>query len=992
MSSSPTPIESNPCTEATPNEESETPNTQNQLSSPISECTGKDEVSDYLCEDKTQVFVQPKLQPAGNTYKPPVWAMPCPADLGYRFEVIKNGTPLSECTVTLSEAGDSGDATELSFCLFGRQPQPFYAPYNRLHGQCVALAHPSISRLHAVLQYGRPPPSIAKTSLAQPEAAGWYIQDLESTHGTFVNKRRLPSGRFVRIHVGHVVRFGGSTRLNVLQGPEDDTERESTLSWTELKQVHFAKKAVAKERTVDKTPETTVDFGCDWGLAAEDAAADVPSFLRDINGAACLSHENLYQDDPKRALRTYFEREGIDPAPEFEFVEASFGKQHCKIDLPLSSGTITAEAIVAGKRKEAIAQCALEACRLLDRLGEFDPNKDQSTAAKRIRTKAYWEEHDYYSSDEDTFTDRTGHVERKRLSRIRQLGVEGREAEEAERRAAEHATATCPYSAQRLDNATLLTVLAELEKVGEEIVSLEEKLEKINKEFTPQGQNPSELDELEAYMKALKSGQARVILVMLIKPTVTSKIAAESFPGSLEHRIPGRTVAVLKCRRNVPAGPEHHLTRRVVRYQMKVSVRADREVWWTRKVKEMEEAQRASNARRLFQLIRVTGHRKPHRSIVPKSIFKPRRPVCLAAFNIGTLKPTGSLEHRIPGRTVAVLKCRRNVPAGPEHHLTRRVVRYQMKVSVRADREVWWTRKVKEMEEAQRASNARRLFQLIRVTGHRKPHTSARVRHLWRQSGISLDLKGGAPSRKERLKLRSQLFTLRQREMRLFQQAGLPQPRQRVKLITTGGEEGEERVPVVEKTVRADAAAAVRAAKRKLQEDTGAADSHEVAPEQGPKNARLLRNEIKRSLAGHRTVQQSDRTRHVSEDQPFEVEEDDDEEVAAPTEQSTLRDRPDPNSPAVPSETDLTTSNKDELESITGPKMPTEHRIDGVVVIEHKPAVETASKPMGDNKGDLKSGHDSPDEHITASSPTQLSYSFCTNGRSNIRTSSIISL
>ncbi|KAG5442159.1 Kanadaptin [Clonorchis sinensis] len=713
MSSSPTPIESNPCTEATPNEESETPNTQNQLSSPISECTGKDEVSDYLCEDKTQVFVQPKLQPAGNTYKPPVWAMPCPADLGYRFEVIKNGTPLSECTVTLSGAGDSGDATELSFCLFGRQPQPFYAPYNRLHGQCVALAHPSISRLHAVLQYGRPPPSIAKTSLAQPEAAGWYIQDLESTHGTFVNKRRLPSGRFVRIHVGHVVRFGGSTRLNVLQGPEDDTERESTLSWTELKQVHFAKKAVAKERTVDKTPETTVDFGCDWGLAAEDAAADVPSFLRDINGAACLSHENLYQDDPKRALRTYFEREGIDPAPEFEFVEASFGKQHCKIDLPLSSGTITAEAIVAGKRKEAIAQCALEACRLLDRLGEFDPNKDQSTAAKRIRTKAYWEEHDYYSSDEDTFTDRTGHVERKRLSRIRQLGVEGREAEEAERRAAEHATATCPYSAQRLDNATLLTVLAELEKVGEEIVSLEEKLEKINKEFTPQGQNPSELDELEAYMKALKSG---------------------------------------------------------------------------------------------------------------------------------------------------------------------------------------------------------------------------------------------APSRKERLKLRSQLFTLRQREMRLFQQAGLPQPRQRVKLITTGGEEGEERVPVVEKTVRADAAAAVRAAKRKLQEDTGAADSHEVAPEQGPKNARLLRNEIKRSLAGHRTVQQSDRTRHVSEDQPFEVEEDDDEEVAAPTEQSTLRDRPDPNSPAVPSETDLTTSNKDELESITGPKMPTEHRIDGVVVIEHKPAVETASKPMGDNK------------------------------------------
>ncbi|GAA56941.1 ATP-binding cassette transporter [Clonorchis sinensis] len=97
----------------------------------------------------------------------------------------------------------------------------------------------------------------------------------------------------------------------------------------------------------------------------------------------------------------------------------------------------------------------------------------------------------------------------------------------------------------------------------------------------------------------------------------TSLYSAENFacamapPGSLKHQISERTVTLLKSRRNIPAGPEHNLMRRIIRSQVKVRMQADREVWWTQRAKEMEESQKAGNIQRFFQLIRVTGPRKP---------------------------------------------------------------------------------------------------------------------------------------------------------------------------------------------------------------------------------------------------------------------------------------------------------------------------------------------------------------------------------------------
>jgi hypothetical protein len=89
------------------------------------------------------------------------------------------------------------------------------------------------------------------------------------------------------------------------------------------------------------------------------------------------SNDQLDLDDPKKTLRLWYEREGFDL--EYNCEEKGYATFTCTVDLPineiLDSGTggpVIAEATVkGGKKKEAIVQCALEACRILDRYDLF---------------------------------------------------------------------------------------------------------------------------------------------------------------------------------------------------------------------------------------------------------------------------------------------------------------------------------------------------------------------------------------------------------------------------------------------------------------------------------------------------------------------------------------------------------------------------------------------------------------------------------------------
>ena len=102
-------------------------------------------------------------------YKEPKWSgIP---NCEYGFEVLKNGQILEKFPLS-----------DKSFYVFGR-----------LSTCDFHMQHPTVSRYHAVLQY--------RSQGSEDNPKGFYIYDLESTHGTFLNKNRIKPNIYVRVQV-----------------------------------------------------------------------------------------------------------------------------------------------------------------------------------------------------------------------------------------------------------------------------------------------------------------------------------------------------------------------------------------------------------------------------------------------------------------------------------------------------------------------------------------------------------------------------------------------------------------------------------------------------------------------------------------------------------------------------------------------------------------------------------------------------------------------
>uniref|UniRef100_A0A905AVW7 FHA domain-containing protein n=1 Tax=Glossina morsitans morsitans TaxID=37546 RepID=A0A905AVW7_GLOMM len=400
-----------------------------------------------------------------NPYKIPPWSSTPSKDRKYSFEILKSGQIIEKIE----------DLQEKAFWTFGRLPE-----------NDIEMAHPTISRFHAILQYRSKKEineNVKSSDTLDEIPEGWYVYDLDSTHGTFLNKQRIPTKVFIRIRVGHMLRLGASTRSYILQGPVEDEEPESDLSVTELKikrKEELEALALEKQRKMNDAEERARSEGCSWGMGED---ADEETDLSH-NPYATTNNEELFLDDPKKTLRGYFEREGLQL--EYKCDEMSAGSFVCRVELPIDDSNgrpIVAEVVHKGRKKECVVQCALEACRILDRHGVLR-QANQEPQKRKMKNPAS-------DSDDDEFWDRTGDVARKK-----------------QRKANINANVTLTHDDLLKKESNLEKNLREIEA---KIASYQEKRKRIK------DQNNENGEDLESYLKNLNEAGSEQSKIMIRK-------------------------------------------------------------------------------------------------------------------------------------------------------------------------------------------------------------------------------------------------------------------------------------------------------------------------------------------------------------------------------------------------------------------------------------------------------------------------------------------
>ncbi|PAA53363.1 hypothetical protein BOX15_Mlig021613g3 [Macrostomum lignano] len=473
------------------------------------------DVNQTELEPKQNKVTQQQQQQEGSSYIQPHWGGRCQGP--YSLQVLKSGVEVQNL-----------DLQGRSCLTIGRQ------------SDCdLRLEHPSLSRHHAVMQYSGAADSASESEQTDSTRypSGWYLIDLGSTHGTLVNKVKLPPQQYRRLRVGHVIRLAGSTRLLVLQGPESDQEAESELTYTQLKErrdrrriEQQMKQNAELQSPSERDGNSGGGGGCTWGFA-EDAVDEAEESAEqqlsgkdgfnslELSAAAQTAHTEAYLADPLKFLRGWYDRQGLE-APSFK-VEAptSSGEVDeidvragrllcCRLELPVDGPDgrpETAEApMPPGTRKrDAIAACALAACQLLDRMGELDADAGSGSAgSSRERRLRQLAENDFYEEDEDAYLDRTGQLEAKRRARMAAAAAAAEGASKAPSGSTavtfDQLTARC----QALDSE-IADLEAQLEAAAAESASRKKSQQQQQQQANS---SSNQLDELEEYMRTIKSG------------------------------------------------------------------------------------------------------------------------------------------------------------------------------------------------------------------------------------------------------------------------------------------------------------------------------------------------------------------------------------------------------------------------------------------------------------------------------------------------------
>ncbi|CEF67896.1 Kanadaptin [Strongyloides ratti] len=184
-----------------------------------------------------------------SDYSPPEWSKDIPPDSIYNLEIIKNGVIVE--TVKLNKSKNT------SYFTIGRMPE-----------NDIVMLHPSISRIHSIIQYGN-----------GDDGIGYYIMDNSSAHKTKLNRKVLDSGKFTKLRNGFSIQLGGSTRFIVFNGPDEEQKRENerhSIEYNMLKEMLKARKnqAVANVAEESKFDYESYNSRDDYGNTVDDTAED----------------------------------------------------------------------------------------------------------------------------------------------------------------------------------------------------------------------------------------------------------------------------------------------------------------------------------------------------------------------------------------------------------------------------------------------------------------------------------------------------------------------------------------------------------------------------------------------------------------------------------------------------------------------------------------------------------------------------------------------
>jgi pSer/pThr/pTyr-binding forkhead associated (FHA) protein len=228
---------------------------------PVVETAAEDDTASASIVQTEEATHAPVMQPA----LPPSDFAASVRHKNLQYDVPESSAlPPAEYTLEVLRNGSIIDYISLShrpYTVFGRSPD-----------SDVVLEHPTISRYHAIVQY--------KSEFEHGQPAGLYLYDCGSTHGTFINKKRLEAKVYVRIKVDYIIKFGQSTRLYLVQGDtsaDTDASTNSTgddVTHEQMKQFHAKrtkKLAIVRAKRENAANEASLsNMEMDWGMGPDD--------------------------------------------------------------------------------------------------------------------------------------------------------------------------------------------------------------------------------------------------------------------------------------------------------------------------------------------------------------------------------------------------------------------------------------------------------------------------------------------------------------------------------------------------------------------------------------------------------------------------------------------------------------------------------------------------------------------------------------------------